>query len=139
MFDVNDDQFSVPAPLALLEEMVVTRLTKDAEEREYAEKEAEGTANARRGRRLMKSIREQNDHIIGRGHKKGTYMSVLTWNRLRSSVDESLETAEMFDASVGFQQDIQLSKLVIGLLVCRGYRKENKVPIHHLRCTHPLL
>ena len=35
MFDVNDDRFSVPAPLALLEEMVVTRLTKDAEEREY--------------------------------------------------------------------------------------------------------
>lgn len=31
MFDVNDDQFSVPAPLALLEEMVVTRLTGDAE------------------------------------------------------------------------------------------------------------
>ena len=76
MFDVNDDRFWVPAPLALLEEMVVTWLTKDAEERENAEKDAEGTANARRGRRLMKSIREQSDHIIGRGHKKGTYMSV---------------------------------------------------------------
>ena len=52
MFDVNDDRFSVPAPLALLEEMVVTRLTKDAEEREYSEKRSGGNGERAKGEKV---------------------------------------------------------------------------------------
>jgi len=48
--DVNDDQFRFRP--STLEEMIVKRLTRDGEEREYAEKEAGGTANARRGKRV---------------------------------------------------------------------------------------
>ena len=52
MFDVNDDQFSVPAPLALLEEMVVTRLTGDAEGGEIFRKRSGGNGERAKGEKV---------------------------------------------------------------------------------------